>query len=271
MKSFSNALEIYKLLNKSNCRECHLTTCMAFAGAVYTGSKKLADCPYVPADIAAQYSNQQVSLSILDENISKAMHDQKSKIRCIDLEARAIGLGGVYSKSKGKITLQVLGKNFSVCDNGEIQTNIHVNPWVTLPVYSYIIKGGNKPLSGKWVPLRELPNGKDWYRLFGQRCEQPLKKVADSYPDLFDDLIRLFSGKQVEKHYAADISVVLYPLPKLPMLICYWYKEGQMPSDLNLFFDESAEDFLDLNGINSIASGFVTMLEKLTQQHGIGK
>lgn len=269
MKSFDNALQVYSLLNKSNCRECHLATCLAFAGAVYTGAKKLSDCPHISQEILAKYNDRQTTPSALEKNIILAMNELKGKISTIDLKARASQLGGTYND--GKITIQVLGKNFSVCDNGEIQTAIHVNPWITLPVYTYLLIGGSTPLSGRWVPLRELPGGKDWYRLFGQRCEQPLKKVADDYPDLFDDLIRMFNGKQVEKHYASDISLVLYPLPKLPMLICYWYPEGKMNSELNLFFDDTAEDYLDLNSINSIGSGFVTMLEKLTQYHGMVK
>ena len=36
-----NAMEIFQLLDKSNCRECGETTCLAFAGAVFTGRKDL--------------------------------------------------------------------------------------------------------------------------------------------------------------------------------------------------------------------------------------
>ncbi len=266
MQSFTNALQIYTLLNKSNCRECHLATCMAFAGAVYTGAKKLSDCPHIQPEILNQYADKQTTPSAFEENINIAMHELKSKIRSVDLATKADDLGGFYNN--GKLTIKVLGKNFSVCDSGEIQTDIHVNPWIAIPVYTYLLRGGNTAVKGRWVPLRELPSGKDWYRLFGQRCEEPLKKVADNHPELFDDLIRLFNGQQVEKHYASDISLVLHPLPKIPMLICYWYPEGDMQSDLNLFFDATAEDYLDLNSINSIGSGFVTMLEKLTLYHG---
>ena len=40
-----NAMEIFKLLDKSNCRECGEKTCLAFAGAVFMGQKKLEACP----------------------------------------------------------------------------------------------------------------------------------------------------------------------------------------------------------------------------------
>ncbi len=266
MKSFKNALEIYKLLNKSNCRECLMPTCLAFAGAVYTGKKKLHECPYIDKKIVTQYSGEKPSTPAIAASIEKAMKELKNEVAKVDLIKAADRVKGVYQD--GRLTIKVLGKNYSIDNKGNILTDIHVNPWVSLPVYKYIISCSDKEISGNWVPLRELPSGKDWYRLFGQRCEKPLKQVADRYTDLFEDMVRLFNGKQVENHYSSDISIVLHPLPKMPMLICYWRPDGELESDLNLFFDDTAEDNLDLNSINSLGTGFVAMLEKLTQHHG---
>jgi hypothetical protein len=238
---------------------------MAFAGAVYTGAAKLRNCPHLSPRIVEEYGDVSAE-SAIAENIGRAMEMLKCTIATTDLSRVAERIGGIYNK--GRLTLKVLGKNFSVADNGDIYTDIHVNPWVSLPVYNYILRGGDKPISGHWVPLRELPSGRDWFRLFGQRCEKPLKKIADAYPDLFKDMVQLFSGKRVENHYQSDVSVVLHPLPKLPMLICYRHPENELESDLNLFFDDTAEDYLDLNSINSLGTGFVTMLEKLILRHG---
>lgn len=265
MQNFDNALQIYTLTNKSNCKECHLPTCMAFAGAVYTGAKKLRDCPYIDREVLEKFNDKKRGYTPIEENISLAYQQLREKIAQTDLSEVAPRIGGVYDK--GWLTLKVLGKNYSVADNGEISTDIHVIPWISLPVYSYILRGGKRPPTGRWVPLRELPSGKDWYRLFGQRCEKPMKKLADKHPDLFEDMIRLFHGFQAESYQDSDISVVLHPLPKLPMCICYWHADGALDSELHLFFDETAEEYLDLNSVNSIGSGFVTMLEKLTLQH----
>jgi hypothetical protein len=48
-------------------------------------------------------------------------------------------------------------------------------------------------------------------------------------------MIQLFNGKAVEQQYAADISLVLHPLPKVPILICYWKPEDGMASSLHIF------------------------------------
>ena len=82
-------------------------------------------------------------------------------------------------------------------------------------------------------------------------------------------MVHIFSGQQVEKHYDSDISLVLHPLPKFPILICYWKPEDGLDSDLNIFFDAIAEDNLHIDMIYTIAAGMVVMFEKLAERHGI--
>ena len=40
-----NPLQIYKLLPQTNCGECFLPSCLAFAAAVTSGAKNLARLP----------------------------------------------------------------------------------------------------------------------------------------------------------------------------------------------------------------------------------
>ena len=58
MPQAKNAMEIFKLLDMSNCRECGEKTCLAFAGAVFQGQKKLAQCPKLDPEIIERYSEQ---------------------------------------------------------------------------------------------------------------------------------------------------------------------------------------------------------------------
>jgi hypothetical protein len=73
----------------------------------------------------------------------------------------------------------------------------------------------------------------------------------------------------VEQHYRADISLVLHPLPKVPILICYWKPDGELASNLNLFFDETAEENLNIESIYSMSVGLVIMFEKISLRHGL--
>ena len=267
MAVFNNAMEVFKLLDKSNCRKCNLPTCLAFAGAVFQGRKPLADCPLIQEDILEKYAGPEKARPAADRDFENILERFKSAIAATDLAAAALRLGETCEK--GRLTLKMLGKDVAVDASGNIYTDIHVHGWMLGPLLNYITAGQGRAASGTWLPYRELKGGKTRYPLFEQRGEKALKHMADTYPDLFEDMVHMFAGRQVESHYDADISLVLHPLPKFPILICYWKPEDGLDSDLNIFFDAVAEDNLHIDMIYTIAAGLVVMFEKLAERHGV--
>ena len=266
MPQLNNPMEILKILDKSNCRECKEATCLAFAAAVFKGQKQLDECPHLDSDIIERFGGKAEKSKTTEQDMDEPVEQLKREITKIDLSSSAQRLGANFSNNK--LTIKILGKNFSVDSEGNLSSEIHIHPWVTIPILSYIINGSGSDVSGKWISFRELKNGKTWYGLFGQRCEKPLKRVADMYTDLFEDMLHIFNGRQVKNHYASDISLVLHPLPKVPILICYWKPEDGLESSLNIFFDSTVEENLNIESIYALGTGLVRMFEKIALRHG---
>ena len=266
MTKFNNAMEIFKLLEKSNCRECGKPTCLAFAGAVLNGTASLGDCPRLDKTILAQYGDIDQDQRLPEQIMEVTTAEFRSRIAKTDLKQAAEKLGADYAGDR--LTIRCLGKEVSIDSRGEIHTDIHVHGWLVIPVYSYILDGKGLEPAGKWVPFRELPGGKERFQLFERRSVGSLKRIADTYTDLFEDMVHLFNGKQVENHYQSDISMVLHPLPRVPILVCYWRPEEGMASDLNIFFDANAEENLEIQSLYTLATGLVVMFEKISQRHG---
>jgi hypothetical protein len=267
MTKFNNAMEVFKLLEKTNCRKCNKKTCLAFAASVFQGQALLSECPFVDAEIIEKYGNKKNAFEPkTDQEYQKHIDLLKSKLSEIDLSARAEKIGGNFNN--GKLTIKILGKDFSVDEKGNISTDIHVNRWITPVVYNYILNSTGLSLSGNWVSYRELDKAIDWYKFFSHQCIKTLKEVADSYTHFFEDIIKLFNGRQVENHYESDISLIIYPLPKLPVLICYNKPEDGLDSDLNLFFDSTADKNSNAQEIYSICTGLAMMFKKLSHTHG---
>ncbi len=261
-----NALEIFQLLDKSNCRECGEKTCLAFAGAVFTGARKLDQCPKLDRETMAPFSEDSESRNTVEQEREATMQMLQERVAQLDLAAAAKRIGADFTGDR--LTLKVLGKNFSVDTRGKLYADIHINAWVAAPFFSYVLTGKGLPASGNWVSFREITDGKERYPLFQKRCEEPMKKVADTYTDLFDDLVHIFSGRQVDEQFESDISVVLHPLPRIPLMICYWKPEDGLESSLNLFFDKTADDNLDIGSVFSLGAGMAQMFEKLALRHG---
>ena len=269
MPPIKNAMEIFNLLDKSNCGECGEKTCLAFAGAVYTGRKSLEECPKLEKDILKSYGDGCEENNMIAQNRDEYLQELKDKISDINLSEIAEKAGGQLVD--GKLSIKVLGKSFSVDQTGKIYTDIHVNPWVAIPFLDYLIYGEGAWPTGNWVSFRELKDGKERYPLFRKRCEEPMKQVADVYTGLFDDMVHLFGAEQVDEQFESDISVVLHPFPKVPLMICYWLPEDGLKSSLNVFFDETADKNLDNGAIFTLGAGLAKMFEKLAMRHGLSE
>jgi hypothetical protein len=239
---------------------------LAFAAAVFKGEKQLDECPRLKKEVIEKYADRAAVRLPVETQAEQALAQLKENVAALDLAWSANRLGLDFED--GKLIIKCLGKDVGVDAKGNIITDIHVHSWITIPILNYIIRGAGVPPSGEWVPFRELEGGKTWYRLFGQRCERPLKNVADYYTDLFEDMIRLFEGRQVGNHYESDISLVLQPLPKMPILICYWRPDDRLESDLNIFFDATAAQNLNIESIFTLSTGLVRMFEKIALRHG---
>jgi hypothetical protein len=261
-----NAMEIFLLLDKSNCRACGEKTCLAFAGAVFKDQKKIDRCPKLEQAIIERYSDVPQNQVTIEQTRDEYLKMMRNAIAGIDLEEAAERIGAQFSRDR--LTLKVLGRNFSVDTQGNLAADIHINPWVAVPFLDYIINGKGLPPSGNWVSFRELREGQERYPLFQKRCEAPMKRIADTYTDLFDDLVRIFGGKQVQRQFASDISVVLHPLPRVPIMICYWLPEDGLESSLNVFFDHTADVNLAIGSIFTLGTGLTQMFEKLALRHG---
>lgn len=261
-----HAMEIFQLLDKSNCRDCGEKTCLAFAGKVFTGQKQIRECPRLDAAVVARFSDTENTPPSVEENRENHLEMLRNQIRSTDLAAAARRIGATCAN--GKLTLKILGKDFSISSEGVLSADIHVNPWVAAPFLDYVLNGKGVEPTGDWVSFRELKEGAERYPLFQKRCEEPLKNVADTYTGLFDDMVHIFGGKQVEQQFQSDISVVLHPLPRVPIMVCYWLPEDGLASSLNLFFDRTADANLSNGSLFSLGAGLALMLSKLALRHG---
>lgn len=240
---------------------------MAFAVAVFKNKRRLQECPHIEPDILQQYGDNVETPNTIDEDTAEAVEKLKRKITTINLAEAAERVKAAFSGNK--LTIKVFGKDFNVDVNGNLSSDIHINAWLAYPLLNYILKGKGTTLSGNWVPYRELPNGWSRAPIYAQRCEKPLKRVADTYPDLFKDMLEIFDGKKVAQYSGADVSIVLSPLPLVPILVCYWRPEEGLESSLHIFFDDTCEDNIDIDSLYTLIAGIVKMFEKISVRHGV--
>ena len=266
MTTITNPFVIYKLLPQTNCGECALPNCLAFSAAVIKGQKQLDECPYIKNETKEHLAGRIGIREEFNRTRGEDLEVLRRRVYDIDFSKKADLLGARLVS--GKLAIKSLGKDFFIDPRGNVTSECHTHVWMTVPLLSYIVHSNGGDFAGRWVPFRELKGGSPMNPLFVQRGEKPLKKLIDENSELLEDLISMFSGKRADNNlFSSDIALSLYPLPKVPILICYWHPEGDMDSDLNIFFDASVEKHLKIESVFSLGVGLVMMFEKIAQKH----
>lgn len=260
-------MEIFKILPRANCRDCRVPTCLAFAAAVFSGEKRLDECPHLNQTALDKFYVDNADSRTLGVEEGRLLADLRRKVEITDFSSAADRLGASFSGQALKI--KMLGKDFYIDHHGNVTSECHVHGWVMVPLLDYVISCSGKAVSGAWVSLREIKGGAVRAPLFTRRGEEPLKQLADAHTDLFELMAQIFNAKPAPRAFDSDIAVILHPLPLIPVLICYWKPDGAMDSSVNVFFDESAQDNISVDSLYRLCLGMVMMFEKVAITHGI--
>ena len=263
-KAVFTVMDVYRILPQTNCSKCLLPSCLAFSAAVVAKRKRLQDCPDLSADSIAEFAANYKESGYAEVNQAELIAALQKKMAALNLAEVAPLIGATVAGER--LIINAMGKDFVFDQAGNMTSKCHVIPWVQAPMLSYITNNSHADITGKWISFREIKGGTEWQALFVSRCQEPLRKLADANPDLLHDLIDLFMGRSID-WYEADIALILHPMPKIPILICYQAPEDDLESELSFFFDACCGTNLHIRSIFTLCTGLVQMFSKIAEQH----
>ncbi len=249
-----NALEIFKLLPKKNCGDCHQKLCMPFAFAVSKGDVDISECPLLSSEEIESISHTLVKSDWRENLISKL----KQEISNISFSQIKEGIGAELIGDVLK--LRCMGRDFHISPEGEITTIGHITPLMKILLLNYIKMSGKCILSEKWVSFSELKNGMLKSIAFKTDCEESLNRILSKSMDNAEIILTSLGAKKqdvFETKYAWHI----YLLPKIPILILYWKEEEEFPSQTKILFDYTADCFLDVESLVFLVEELIKNIE----------
>lgn len=120
--------------------------------------------------------------------------------------------------------------------------------------------------SGEWISFQEVPDGRFYMGAFIKRAKDPLLINFGKTPKL---LIALAT-----KTYDAtpfdygDFSVMIEPLPLIPMALILWEGDEEFPPDGNILFDSSISKILSAEDIAWLAGMVIYPLIGMAKTNG---
>ena len=268
-------IELYKELPKTNCGDCGLSSCLAFATQVVGFGQELKDCPHLD-DATLQELSKTIEAQrdrgvfVKKDNHKITREHLREKIGNHDFEAIAPGLGLTYTADNGKDLLEIpyFERTVTMSRTGIVAERAEeFDPWDEVLLYNYIFFSGSKPLSGEWVGLESFPNSLPKRVALEEGCHKRIHQLFAGAIPVLEAACRRLGGTPVLDGHNGDLAFKFKPLPRMPLLLLFWDedKEEGFEAQAKVLFDKTALDYLDLEGLTFVAE---KLADKLTS---IGK
>jgi hypothetical protein len=256
-----SVLDLYReVLPKTNCKDCGLAACLAFAGMVISEKLELKKCPHLAPDLVERVQRE------LTEQHSKgkwtkrdlaqdALAWAKERAASTRLEGLPHRIGGTLKRAGDTVWLELpyFAEAVNIKD-GSItkEDGSLLNRWEQVFLYNHVAMGGSRAPVGKWKGLEEIPNTVSKVKSMRDSVEEPLIERFRGHTQELLSAGTALGGLDAKDQYpTTDVALVFRALPKVPVLLLFWDEDQAEHFDarVKLLFDETIVEHLDIESM----------------------
>ena len=257
------AVEIYKLLPKTNCGSCGTTSCFGFAA-------KLATHQASPDDCASMSGAAREAIRETDEErrsspgtiYEQALASLQPKIQALDFRKTAALFGATII---GPDMLEVLFLNDRYTVTKEKILNAsgqEPRPWVSILIYNHLCMPDPPAPAGEWITFSSVPASHAKDKAWAGHVEEVIAKHFAGKVDALKVACGRSGGVQAKETGNHDAAFEFRFFPHYPVLLLFYdaVPEEQFPAQCSLLLDKSAPRYLDIESIVVLGEEFAGRL-----------
>jgi hypothetical protein len=258
--AFSILALYQKVLPKTNCGDCGLAACLAFAGLVVSEKLELKKCPHLAREVLDQVQrelNEQHSKGIGTKKdlAQDALQWAKERAASMNLEDLPQRIGGTLKKEGESFFLELpyFTETVRLQKGGMTKGDRSpLNRWEQVFLYNHMAQGGSCDPIGNWKGLEQIPNTVSKVKAMQDNVEAPLiERFKGRSHELMAAGTDLGAVDSKEAYPSADVALLFSPLPRIPVLLLFWDEEEAegFEARVKLLFDETIVEHLDIESI----------------------
>jgi len=251
-------IHLYKLTPRTNCGECGLASCLAFATQVATGQECLDVCPHleghVKESLRARLSEQlEAGIGLKREGFEKALQFLREEIGKWNFETIASSLGATLIEVEERPALEIayFGNPVTVTHHDVTRASGEgFNPWEKILILNYVIGGATDP-SGVWVGMEKLPNSVSKIKSLKTHCEDRLAKAFAGRMHQLRSAVSSLGQELSFVEEKVDIAAEFRILPNLSVRVFWWDEDPAegFQSQAKFVFDSRVLQVVDLESL----------------------
>jgi hypothetical protein len=124
-------------------------------------------------------------------------------------------------------------------------------------ILHYLLKTTGKPLSGKDIDFRQVPEGSFYWSAFVSRAKKPLLSTFGQDLGRYLEVAARMGGEAQE---LGDAAARFMAFPLVPVTHVLWRGDEEFPPEANILFDETIPQHLPTEDIAALAGASVYRL-----------
>ncbi len=263
-KSMKTAVEIYKLLPKTNCGKCGLQSCFGFAAKLASRQASPDECATMTAEARQKLRDAGVNRPETPGTVyEQVLESLQPKIQALDFK-KAAGQFGVKIAGPDELEITFLNEPYRVTKEKvtSAASGTEPRPWISILIYNHLCMPDPPEPAGEWITFGFIPashaKDKAW---IGHVEEEIAKRFAGDVAGLKNACGRL-GGSAVTMPGNHDAAFEFHFFPHYPVLLLFYdaLPEENFPAQCRLLLDKTAPRYLDIESIVVLGEEFAGRL-----------
>ena len=257
------AVEIYKLLPKTNCGKCGTTSCFGFAAKLATHQASPDDCPTMTKEareeLRASDQDRRGSPGTVYE---QALVSLQPKIQALDF-GKTARLFGAKLINSAELEITFLKEPFRVTKERITDAaGREPRPWISILIYNHLCMPDPPAPAGEWITFSSVPASHAKDKAWAGHVEEEIAKhFAGNVAGLKAACERL-GGIPATVPGSHDTAYEFRFFPHYPVLLLFddAVAEENFPAQCRMLLDRTAPYYLDIESIVILGEEFAGRL-----------
>jgi len=258
------AVEIYKLLPKTNCGECGTSSCFGFAAKLATRQASSDDCPSLSGEVREVLRGTGAERHSSPGTVyEQALLSLQPKIRALDFPTIS-PLFGADLINPDVLELIFLNERYMIRKDRieSASSGAEPRPWISILIYNHLCMPAPPAPAGEWISFGSIPASHAKDKAWIGHVEEVIAKHFSGNSSALKAACQKLGGMEASIPGSHDAAYEFRFFPHYPVLLLFYdaIAEDDFPAQCKLLLDKTAPRYLDIESIVVLGEEFAGRL-----------
>jgi hypothetical protein len=257
------AVDIYKLLPKTNCGKCGTPNCFGFAVKLSTGQATVDQCSSMTEAARKVLKDATTEQGLPTGTVfEQTLASLKPKIGMLDFE-RVARLFGAVLLEPDTLEIRFLNESYRITRKKVLHPLGDEPPaWISILIYNHLCMPDPPAPAGEWITFSSVPASHAKDKAWAGHVEDIIAKHFSGNVDGLKKASERFGGSRVGMQGNHDAAFEFRFFPHYPALLLFYdvLPEENFPAQCKLLLDRTAPQYLDIESMVVLGEEFAGRL-----------